>query len=291
MLKSMTGFGRCEALIEGFDVKIQIKSVNHRYSDFTIKAPRYYTFLEEKLRALAMGEIARGKVEILLSLDRKDSDDKVITLDRPVAEGYLGALRALGEYGLTDDLTVSALAGFHDIFHIEYKDIDEELILRIVSAAFQQALDEFMEMRRAEGARLEASLRRHLEDLLSQVAAVEKRSPECVDAYRERLRARLEEVLSDTSIEESRILTEAAVFADKIAVDEETVRLRSHVKAFETAMTAAQPIGKKLDFIVQEMNREANTIGSKAQDVTLARVVVDIKAEIEKIREQILHFE
>ncbi len=291
MLQSMTGFGRCDTIIDGFHIQIQMKSVNHRYSDFTIKTPRYYNFLEDKLRTLAMESIARGKVEIVLSLEREETDDKVITLDRPVAEGYLSALRQLTADGLADDLTLSSMTAFHDIFRVEHREIDEEQMQAIVSKAFDLALSEFLEMRRTEGARLELSLREHLDALLGEVQAVETLSPQTVEAYRQRLTRKLEEVLSSTTIDEGRILTEAAIFADKVAVDEETVRLRSHVKAFLSAMETDKPIGKKLDFIVQEMNRETNTIGSKANDLTVSAHVVEMKSIIEKIREQIQNIE
>lgn len=291
MLRSMTGFGRCEEVIEGFSIQVQIKSVNHRYSDFTIKTPRFYTFLEDKLRTLAMNSIARGKVEILLNLEKQASDDKVITLDRSAAEGYMNALRLLTEYGLKDDLSLSSMTDFHDIFRIEYKETDEAHLSELVAGVFQKALEEFSQMRCTEGARLEESLRQHLSALLHEVEAVEIRSPQCVEAYRQRLRAKLQEVLSETSVDENRILTETALFADKTAVDEETVRLRSHIAAFETAMQTQQPIGKKLDFIVQEMNREANTIGSKGNDMEIAAHVVEMKSIIEKIREQIQNIE
>jgi len=291
MLRSMTGFGRCDTVIDGFHIQIQMKSVNHRYSDFTIKTPRYYSFLEDKLRNLAMASIARGKGEIQLTLEREESDDKVITLDRPVAEGYLNALRELDAYGLQDDLTLSSMISFHDIFRVEHQEIDEAQIEEIVSQAFDTALSEFVEMRQTEGTRLEASLRAHLDQLLNEVSAVEELSPMSVEAYRQKLRSRLEEVLSSTTIDESRILTEAAIFADKIAVDEETVRLRSHVKAFLSAIETDKPIGKKLDFIVQEMNRETNTIGSKANDLAVSAHVVEMKSIIEKIREQIQNIE
>ncbi len=291
MLKSMTGFGRCEEVVDGFLVQLQIKSVNHRYSDFTIKTPRRYAFLEEPLRALAAESISRGKVEILLGLEKESADDTVITLDLPMAEGYLQALRSLADYGLRDDLTISAMTRFHDIFKMEQKETDETLLVQIVSDAFRKALDEFLEMRRAEGLRLEESLRQHLDALLEEVSAIEEHSPVCVEAYRERLRGKIQEVLAGKQVDENRILTEAAIFADKIAVDEETVRLRSHVNAFLEAMETHQPIGKKLDFIVQEMNREANTIGSKCNDITVAGHVVEMKSLIEKIREQIQNIE
>ena len=291
MLKSMTGFGRHEELIDGFHIQAQIKSVNHRYSDFTIKSPRYYAFLEDKLRNLAMKNIARGKVEILLTIDKKENDDKIISLDRTVAQGYIDALRSLTEYGLKDDLTVSALADFQDIFNIEYREIDEEQITALASGVFKKAMAEFLEMRRTEGLRLKESLNQHLDSLLNIVATVEKRSPKTLEEYRLRLRNKIEEVLADKNIDESRILTEVAVFADKVAVDEETVRLRSHVTTFKNAMETDQPIGKKLDFIVQEMNRETNTIGSKANDIEISALVVEMKSIIEKIREQIQNIE
>ena len=291
MLKSMTGFGRCEEVIEGFSVQLQIKSVNHRYGDFTIKTPRRYSFLEEPLRALAVASIARGKVEVGLTLEREDAGDTAISLDKPVAEGYLSALRELNAYGLKDDLTMSSMIGLHDIFRVKQEDMDEAMLLRIVNEAFQKALAEFIGMRKAEGARLEENLKQHLAALLQEVAAIEELSPASVEAYRERLRTRIQEVLTDKQIDEGRILTEAAIFADKVSVDEETVRLRSHAKAFAAAMETDQPIGKKLDFIVQEMNRESNTIGSKCNDIAVAEHVVELKSIIEKIREQIQNIE
>ncbi len=291
MLKSMTGFGRCEEVLEGFSVSLQIKSVNHRYSDFTIKTPRRYSFLEEPLRALAMNSIARGKVEILLSLEKENSGDTTVVLDEAAAEGYINALRGLKKYRLKDDLKLSSMVAFHDIFRTKQEAVDEELLLKIVTEAFQKALKEFITMREAEGQRLLNSLKEHLDALLLEVAEIEKHTPEHIVAYRERLRNKIREVLEDKQIDESRILTEAAIFADKIAVDEETVRLRSHVKAFLSAVETDKPIGKKLDFIVQEMNRESNTIGSKCNDITIAEHVVEMKSLIEKIREQIQNIE
>lgn len=291
MLKSMTGFGRCEEVIEGFSISLQMKSVNHRYSDFTIKTPRRYGFLEEPLRTLAMNSIARGKVEILLSLEKENAGDTTVILDEAVAEGYINALRGLKKYRLKDDLKLSSTVSFHDIFRTKQEAVDEELLLKIVTEAFQKALKEFIAMREAEGQRLLGSLKEHLNALLSEVAEIEKHTPEHIEAYRERLRNKIREVLEDKQIDESRILTEAAIFADKIAVDEETVRLRSHVKAFLSAVETDKPIGKKLDFIVQEMNRESNTIGSKCNDITIAEHVVEMKSLIEKIREQIQNIE
>ncbi len=291
MLKSMTGFGRAEQLIDGYLIKIQIKSVNHRYSDFTIKVPRYYSFLEDKIRNAAMRAVSRGKVEILLSIEQKESDDREIALNRPVAEGYIKALTELSELGVANDLSVSSMSRLPDIFDVEYKEIDEEKICEMVLAVFETALSDFVAMRTDEGKRLEQNLNEHLESLLSEAGIIEKRSPECVSEYMQRLRKKLEDILADRSIDETRIITEAAIFADKISVDEELVRLRSHVCAFKKTMQANEPVGKKLDFIVQEMNREANTTGSKCNDADIAAHVVELKSIIEKIREQIQNIE
>lgn len=291
MLKSMTGFGRAEKLIEGYFISVQIKSVNHRYSDITVKVPRYYTFLEDKIMKAASESISRGKVEILVGIERKDAADKKITLNRAVAEEYINALHELTELGVTDDLSISAMSRINDIFDVEYKEIDEEQIEKMVLAVFDEAVGGFLKMRADEGKRLGDSLKGHLAALISEVEVIEKRSPECVAEYRDRLKRKLEEVLADRTADESRIITEAAIFADKIAVDEETVRLRSHVCAFEKTMGADEPVGKKLDFIVQEMNREANTIGSKCNDAEVAAYVVELKSIIEKIREQIQNIE
>ena len=291
MLKSMTGFGRSEQLIDGYLVKVQMKSVNHRYSDFTIKTPRYYAFLEDKIRNAAMKSISRGKVEILVSIEQKEDDDREITLNRPVAEGYIKALHELSELGVRDDLSVSAMSRLNDIFDVEYKEIDEEKITAMVLEVFSAALDDFVAMRIDEGKRLGDSLNQHLESLLSEAEIIEKRSPECVSEYMNRLRKKLEDILADRSVDETRIITEAAIFADKISVDEELVRLRSHVTAFKKTMQADEPVGKKLDFIVQEMNREANTTGSKCNDADVASHVVELKSIIEKIREQIQNIE
>ncbi|MEE1048196.1 MAG: YicC/YloC family endoribonuclease [Clostridia bacterium] len=291
MLKSMTGFGRSEQLIDGYLVKVQMKSVNHRYSDFTIKTPRYYAFLEDKIRNAAMKSISRGKVEILVSIEQKEDDDREITLNRPVAEGYIKALHELSELGVRDDLSVSAMSRLNDIFDVEYKEIDEEKITAMVLEVFSAALADFVAMRIDEGKRLGDSLNQHLESLLSEAEIIEKRSPECVSEYMNRLRKKLEDILADRSVDETRIITEAAIFADKISVDEELVRLRSHVTAFKKTMQADEPVGKKLDFIVQEMNREANTTGSKCNDADVASHVVELKSIIEKIREQIQNIE
>ncbi len=291
MLKSMTGFGRAEQLTEGYLIKIQIKSVNHRYSDITVKAPRYYAFLEEKVRSAAMSKISRGKIEIFVSVEQKEDSDKEITLNKAVASQYINALKGLSEFDIKDDLSYSSLSRFQDIFDVEYKEIDEEKITEYVLSVFDLAMDGFFEMRRAEGERLKESLLSHLDTVISEVEYIEKRSPQCVNEYREKLRAKIEEVLNGAAVDETRIITEAAIYADKVSVDEETVRLKSHVSEFKKTMEQDEPVGKKLDFIVQEMNREANTTGSKCNDADIASHVVELKSTIEKIREQIQNIE
>lgn len=291
MLKSMTGFGRSEKLIDGYNIKVQLKSVNHRYSDFTIKVPRYYVFLEDKIRSAAIEAISRGKVEIFVTIEQKEDDDRQITLNRTVAEGYVNALNELANLGIRDDISVSTVSRLPDIFNVEYKEIDEEKLTDMVLEVFGEAVDGFMAMRIDEGQRLGESLKLHLASLLEIAEKIEQLLPECVNEYRNRLKTKIEEVLDDRTIDESRIITEAAIFADKIAVDEELVRLRSHVCAFEKTMNSDEPVGKKLDFIVQEMNREANTTGSKSNNPEITSYVVELKSVIEKIREQIQNIE
>lgn len=291
MLKSMTGFGLAEKMIDGYLVKAQLRAVNHRYADFTIKTPKYYAFLEDKIRKEAMQSISRGKVEIFVSIEQKEDSDREITLNRAVAEGYIKALRELKEFGIADDLSISSMVRINDIFDVEYKEIDEEKITAMAIEVFNEALEGFIAMRCDEGKNLELSLREHLASIGDEIEFIEKRSPECVEEYRARLRKKLDEILSGHVADENRIITEAAIFADKISVDEEMVRLKSHITAFEKAMQADEPIGKKLDFIVQEMNREANTTGSKCNDAEVSAHVVELKSIIEKIREQIQNVE
>ena len=291
MLKSMTGFGRAEDLIDGFLIKAQIKSVNHRYSDFSIRVPKVYNFIEEKVRQRLISYISRGKVEVNITVEQKEGDDKVVTLNKTLAENYLKAMREMSELGLQDDLRISHMSRFSDIFNVEYSDIDEDEVYAKIDTVLKSALDDFVAMRTEEGKRLETDIKLHLDNVLELVGKIEKRSPETVSEYRKRLEDRIREVLDNRMIDESRIVTEAAIFADKVAVDEETVRLKSHVKEFLNAIKTDKPIGKKLDFIVQEMNREANTIGSKASDIEICSYVVEIKSEIEKVREQIQNIE
>ena len=294
MIKSMTGFGRAETVFnETYEVSVQIKAVNHRYADYTIKTPRIYSFLEEHIRACLSGCVSRGKVEVYVSINKIDDDNKQVRLNKALAESYIESLRGLSEFGLSDDISMSTLSAFGDIFDIEYKEIDEEAITGAIDEALKIALDSFVNMRISEGERLKTSILEHLDALAEHLRAVEERSPKSVAEYRDRLWKRLNDTLSEigATADEGRVLTEVAIFADKVAVDEETVRLGSHINAFKATLEESTPVGKKLDFIVQEMNRETNTIGSKANDIELTRHVVDMKSIIEKIREQIQNIE
>lgn len=291
MLKSMTGFGRAENAVDGFNVKVNLKSVNHRYMDATVKVPKYYTFVEDKIRQAAAKYISRGKVEIYVSVERTEGSGKSIALDRDVAENYVNALKSLKEMGLEDDVKISTIAQYHDIFKIENDEDDEEFITNIIIDVFSKAAEDFVNMRINEGRNMEKDILSHLEALAQNLELVEQRYPQIVEEYRGRLEKKISEVLEDKNIDEARIVTEAAIFAEKSDIGEETVRLRSHIKEFKKAIDTDLPIGKKLDFMVQEMNRETNTMGSKANDIVISKIIVDMKSEIEKIREQIQNIE
>lgn len=291
-MKSMTGYGRSRETINGRDITAEVRAVNHRYLDCTVKAPRIYGFLEEAAKKAVSARVSRGKVDVYLSIDASQAGDVKIVLNRQVAEGYLTALREIGEkYSLRDDMSIMGLARLPDVFSAEKEEPDIEALTQDMSAVLEQALAEFDKMRGREGEKLRADILNRLNTILSLISQVEERSPKTVEEYRAKLTARMNEVLEDTSIDPQRILAEAAIYADRIAVDEETVRLRSHVNQMEYMLEERNPVGRKLDFLVQEMNREANTIGSKAGDFTLAGLVVDLKAEIEKIREQVQNIE
>lgn len=292
MVKSMTGYGRAVETVNGREFTVEVRSVNNRYLDCTVKLPRNLSFGEDAVKQAVKTSISRGKVDVFVSVRSEGAQETAVSLNKPMAEGYLAVLRQMRqEYGLAGEITVSMLAGLPDVFLLDKPPVDEEQLLADFLSVVQKALANFDAMRRAEGTALAADLRGRGETILSLVAQVEAGSPQTVADYRARLEAKLKEVLANTAIDESRILTEAAIFADKVAVDEETVRLRSHLNQMNTMLDAGGPIGRKLDFLLQEMNREANTIGSKCSDVRLARVVVEIKAELEKIREQTQNIE
>ena len=292
MVMSMTGFGRAELSVGTRDIIVEIKSVNHRYFEFSCRTGRGYSFLEDKLKKYVGERVSRGKVDMYVSITENDDSSVEVELNRPLAAGYVKAMRELSlEYGVTDDVSVSTLARIGDIFQIHRPPTDEDAVFNDVKVAVDSALEHFIEMRRAEGEKLREDILSRAEHIISIVAEIEERSPITVQEYRERLYMKLKDVLQSSNIDDQRILTEAAIFADKVAVDEETVRLRSHFDQMKSFLDSDQPVGRKLDFIVQEMNREANTIGSKVTDSQLAHKVVEIKGEIEKIREQVQNIE
>ena len=292
MIKSMTGYGRAQQLVDGMNITVEIKSVNHRYFEFSSKLPRSYGFLDEKLKSFFMGKLTRGKMECYVQIETVEEPDTIISVNHPLVQGYLEAYKELAEtYGLENNIKVSDISRVSDIFAIRKQAADEDKIWAAVSVVAEEALNGFVSMREREGARLKDDVLSRLATILENVEFIEERSPETVKEYNEKLLGRLKELLADTHIDEQRILTEAAIFADKIAVAEETVRLRSHISQLTSFLDSSEAVGKKMDFLVQELNREANTIGSKAQDVEIARRVVSIKAEIEKIREQIQNIE
>lgn len=292
MVMSMTGFGRAEMSVGSRDIIVEIKSVNHRYFEFTCRTGRGYSFLEDKLKKYVAQKIGRGKVDMYVSITENDNDAVEVELNRPLAKGYIDAMHKLAEeYAITDDVSVSVLGRFGDIFQIHRPPTDEDAVFEDVKVAVDAAMEHFLGMRAAEGERLRDDILSRADTILGIVGEIEERSPVTVKEYRDRLYQKLSEVLENNNIDEQRILTEAAIFADKVAVDEETVRLRSHFDQLYAFFESDQPVGRKLDFIVQEMNREANTIGSKVTDSVLAHKVVDIKGEIEKIREQVQNIE
>ena len=292
MLKSMTGFGRASEHIDGIDVTVEIKAVNHRFFEFSCRVPRVYQFLEDKLKVLCQQSISRGKIELGVYIEDNSENSTVVEINRPYADAYISALNQLAkEYRIKNDLKISAIAGNNELFKVKRNELDDELVSSAVITVAEKAINSFIEMRKVEGERLCADIASRSETILGKVALVEERSPETVKAYRERLEQKVKELLENSTVDEQRLITETAIFADKVAVDEETVRLRSHIKQLTELLNEDQPMGKKLDFIVQEMNRETNTIGSKCQDVDIAHIVVDIKSEIEKIREQIQNIE
>lgn len=292
MIKSMTGFGRAQETVDGMTVTVELKSVNHRYFEFTAKVPRTYGFLEEKLKSFLNARVSRGKMECYVSIENLEESDMEVIVNPSLAKGYVDALRTLSEnFGLKEDYSAISIAKFPDVLTLRKAPADEEKIWNAVQKVTELAVERFVTMRETEGEKLRADILSKADTILEHVAFVESRSPQTVREYHEKLRQRMEELLENTQVDEQRLLTEAAIFADKVAVDEETVRLRSHISQLREFLNADEPIGRKLDFLVQEMNRESNTIGSKAQDVEIAKRVIAIKAEVEKIREQVQNIE
>ena len=293
MVKSMTGYGRARETRNGRDITVEIRSVNNRYLDCSVKMPRVYIFAEDAVKALVQKAVARGKVDVFITIDTKESDGVVVSVNRELAGQYAAALGELQDLcGVAAwKLTPEVLARFPDVLCVTKAEEDLEAVSTDICAVLSQALEAYNAMRETEGDKLAEDILGRLVTIESLTAAVEERSPQTVAEYREKLLARMHEVLGSTTIDESRILTEAAIFADKVAVDEETVRLRSHLSQLREMLRGGEPVGRKLDFLIQEVNREANTIGSKCSDVSIARKVVDLKAEVEKIREQVQNIE
>lgn len=291
-MKSMTGYGRAREASNQREIVVELRAVNHRYLDVNVKAPRGYGFLEEAIKKLAASKISRGKVDIYISVTDLAAQETTITLNHELAQSYFDALVELRDkLHLHDDISVMSIAKMPDVLVSQRVEVDADALTASVSEVFNEAVKQFDEMRQIEGEKLADDIRNRMNTIKEIVEQVEIRSPERVTAYREKLEKRMNEILADSTVDEQRILTEAAIFADKTAVDEETVRLRSHLDQLDNMLKDCNPVGRKLDFLVQEMNREANTIGSKANDSILANYVIALKAEIEKIREQIQNIE
>ena len=292
LIKSMTGYGRAVETVNGREFTVELRSVNNRYLDCSVRLPRVLSFGEDAVKQAVKASISRGKVDVFISLHTEAGEEVQVSLNKNVLEGYLCAMRQMvAEFGVSDDISVSAVSRLPEVFTVEKPQVDEEQLLADMMSVVAKALEGYDAMRCTEGQALDRDLRSRGQTILELVAQVEQGNAQTVVDYRSRLEAKLREVLENTSIDESRILTEAAIFADKVAVDEETVRLRSHLKQMNAMLDGGGAVGRKLDFLLQEMNREANTIGSKCTDVALARIVVDIKAELEKIREQTQNIE
>ena len=292
MVKSMTGYGRGKQLLHGRDITVEVRSVNNRYLDCTVKLPRVYTFAEDAVKAGVQKAVSRGKVDVFITVDSTGADTAVVQLNRGLARSYYEALAALAEeLQLPLDVSPAAISRYPDVLTVTKAEEDLETVKEDLCAVLDEALANYNAMRAVEGAKLAEDVGGRLDHIEALTAEVETRSPAIVREYREKLEARMKEVLQSTAIDESRILTEAAIFADKVAVDEETVRLRSHLSQLREMLRAEEPVGRKLDFLIQEVNRESNTIGSKCCDVATARVVVELKGEVEKIREQVQNIE
>nr|WP_325300446.1 YicC/YloC family endoribonuclease [uncultured Oscillibacter sp.] len=293
MIKSMTGYGRAKETRNSRDITVEVRSVNNRYLDCTVKMPRLYIFAEDALKQRVQRAVSRGKVDVFVTVDASAADVTKVDVNQELAGQYAAALNQLaGVCGPTSyKVTPEALARFPDVLTVTKADEDLEAVSADLCAVLDAALEAFSDMRGVEGARLAEDIGNRLTAIEGYTAQVEARSPETVAEYRAKLTARMQEVLQSASIDPQRILTEAAIYADKVAVDEETVRLRSHVAQLRTMLEATEPMGRKMDFLIQEVNREANTIGSKCGDVSIAQVVVNMKAEVEKMREQVQNVE
>ena len=292
MVKSMTGYGRGEETAQGTTVTVELRAVNNRYLDCSVRLPRNFLFAEDTVKQAVSAGVSRGKVDVFVSAQASQDSGTVVSVNEELARGYRDAVARIAEtLGLESGLNAFSLARFPDVLTVERRELDKDKAAAALSEITAKAVEEFNAMREREGERLRRDMLGKLETIEGLVSVVEERSPQTVKEYRERLEARLRDILADRSLDEQRVITEAAIFADRTAVDEETVRLRSHIAQFRTMLEEGSPIGRKMDFLVQEFNRESNTIGSKCSDASLAKVVVDLKSEIEKIREQLQNVE
>ena len=292
MIRSMTGYGNAAQILNGREITAEIRSVNNRYLDCNVKMPRAFSFAEDAVKQKVKQFVTRGKVDVYISVNALEGTEVKVSVNRPVLEGYLAALKSIArDYDVKDDISVGSLSRLPDVFLVEKAKEDEEQIQADILGVVTQALEKYNAMREKEGLALCEDLRSKAATILSLVEKVEARTPVTLAEYRARLTAKLQEILGNTNLDEGRILQEAAIYADKIAVDEETVRLRSHLDQLESMLAAGGSIGRKLDFLLQEMNRETNTIGSKGNDLEQARTVVEMKAELEKVREQTQNIE
>lgn len=292
MIKSMTGYGGAKGSVEGLEISVELKSVNNRYLDTSVRLPRSFLFAEDGVKAAVQRHISRGKVDVFVSVDSSAAGDMTVKINEPLLKGYMEAINSIAnDYGLSNDMTAMSICRFPDVLSVEKKDMDAEAITAGIVAVAEDALKDFDAMRLREGEKLRDDVLSKLETIDSLVSTVEQESPKTLADYRARLESKMADVLGSAGIDENRILAEAAIFADRIAVDEETVRLRSHMSQLKTMISGDSPTGRKIDFLIQEFNREANTIGSKCQNSSIAHVVVDLKSEIEKIREQIQNIE
>lgn len=291
-LLSMTGYGSTKGSVEGQEITVELKSVNNRYLDCSVRLPRNFLFAEDTVKQAVSAGVSRGKVDVFVSAQASQDSGTVVSVNEELARGYRDAVARIAEtLGLESGLNAFSLARFPDVLTVERRELDKDKAAAALSEITAKAVEEFNAMREREGERLRRDMLGKLETIEGLVSVVEERSPQTVKEYRERLEARLRDILADRSLDEQRVITEAAIFADRTAVDEETVRLRSHIAQFRTMLEEGSPIGRKMDFLVQEFNRESNTIGSKCSDASLAKVVVDLKSEIEKIREQLQNVE
>ena len=292
MVKSMTGFGRAVKELEGYIITVELRSVNHRYFEFSSRCPRQYGFIDEKIKSYIGSRVSRGKIECYIGIEALNAEVSEVVINNNLASAYVNALRELSSaYNLKEDFGATTISRFPDVLSIRKADEDEEHIWSLVKSVACEAVDKFVEMRATEGKRMYDDVYSRSQFILDSVSFIEQRSPQTVKEYNDKLIERVHDLIGDASLDEARIIQEVAIYADKVAVAEETVRLRSHIEQLRQFLVSDEAIGRKMDFLVQEINRETNTIGSKCNDVEIARKVVDMKAEIEKIREQIQNIE